>query len=148
MIISLEKELGLQDFEKHFFQLFAVIIIDYIWKQRNGIVHNHSSLYIEEAKLQLGCIYQNYKEDWKGKQEKKNEEWRPPPSDYFSYTFDAATRDTFLAISVIRRNQFGDILEIQTEKFLCPNPLVAEASTTLLATKMANSSRQSRVIFE
>ncbi|KAG7966212.1 hypothetical protein I3843_08G039000 [Carya illinoinensis] len=45
-------------------------------------------------------------------------------------------------------NHSGVILEIQTEKILSPNPLVAEASSTLLATKMDNSSKLSRVIFE
>lgn len=51
MIIYLEKELGLQKEERHHFQLFAVIMLDFIWRKRNDIVHNHISLSIEEVNL-------------------------------------------------------------------------------------------------
>ncbi|KAG6701090.1 hypothetical protein I3842_08G147300, partial [Carya illinoinensis] len=137
MIISPHAELGLQASEIHSFQLFAAISLDFIWKQRNDIVHNQLQFNIEEAKIQLNHIYLNYKDSWNTKQKDKQAIWQPPPPNFLSYSFDVAIRDTF-----------STLLSIQTDKIQSQNPLVAETTTTLLATKMAASSKHTQVIFE
>ncbi|KAF5472158.1 hypothetical protein F2P56_008898 [Juglans regia] len=141
MIIYPDRELRLKKEERHHFQIFAVIMLDFIWRKRNDIIHNHSSLSIEEASFQIKGTYEDYKDAWKKKvdQQSKEENWHPPPLNYQSYSFDAAVQDQFSVVSAIKRNHSGDILGILTENVQTTIPLIAEAKAALLAANMASN---------
>lgn len=53
--------------------------MDFIWRQRNDIVHNHSSLSSETVKNRLNQIYQEYKHAWEGKKKNQYDVYKPQP---------------------------------------------------------------------
>ncbi|KAG2717649.1 hypothetical protein I3760_03G186200 [Carya illinoinensis] len=116
MIIYLGKLLGLQENEGHHFQLYAVVLLDLLWKSRNEKVHNFSSFSLEEIKKQLATVYESYKNAWSIHSPTKTPTlvWNPPPFGSFSISFDAVVRNDFSVASAIQRNHLGNILEIYT----------------------------------
>ncbi|KAG6650574.1 hypothetical protein CIPAW_06G053200 [Carya illinoinensis] len=142
MIIHPGKFLGLQEQDCRRFQLYAVILLDLLWKKRNDIVHNHSTFSLEDAKKQLYTSYESYKNAWAERNSTKSSSqvWTPPLVGFQSISFDAAVRDYFSVTSAVRDHS-GKILEICPEKIHSSVPLVAEAKAALLVVCMAGSSR-------
>ena len=53
--------------------------------------------------------------------------------------FDVVVRDSFHVVTVVISDSLGNIILAATQKLLVTNPLIGEASTTLLASQLALS---------
>lgn len=67
MIIDHVPLLSLIALKNHHFQLFAVIVMEFILRLRNYIMHNHSNLLLKKIMIQVETTYQVYKQAWKQK---------------------------------------------------------------------------------
>lgn len=87
--------LNVQSQEVHHFQLFAIIVMDYLWFYRNQLIHGSNSSNITQFVT--------------------NNTWEPPDIGHISVAFDEAVRIFGGVAAAVCRDHLGNILGCVTK---------------------------------
>jgi hypothetical protein len=129
-VIYFSNRLEILTTDSHKFQLFATLVVDFIWQFKNklirdGILPNPiQAIHHLKVTLQSATLPSF---------------WLPPIFGCFKSNFDVAIRDNFFVAVAGIRNFFRKIILAVTQKLYVSNVLIGEVSTTLLVTRLAAS---------
>lgn len=135
--------------ESHDFQLFAVILMDSIWRVHNQPIHEDICFDPLVLSRQVLKSYRDHVVGWK--ESPRLHQSIPAHSfaqgDFSKMTFDVAFRPQFSMSAAVFSHSNGDILRAWTQKSSIINPLVGEAEAALLAVSKAYHSYSCRRFF-
>ncbi|KAL5558319.1 hypothetical protein UlMin_034530 [Ulmus minor] len=128
--------------------LFALVLLDCIWKYRNDIIHRGS---VSNPQVLFESIYRSYSSllaGWASPSSACASSWSPPPSDWVKINLDAAIAGSRGSIACVARGTDSSILDCCVKEIPALDPLVAECFALELAIDLACSCGWSAVIFE
>ncbi|KAG6730571.1 hypothetical protein I3842_01G087100 [Carya illinoinensis] len=132
------RKLGLTSQEDHHFKIFAGLILGFIWRLRNDLVHNQKEFLLQKISLRLNLSYEENLQAWKeNTNTKSGKKWQNPCTNHICISFDAVVRNSFSLALVVSRNSIGNVIEIWTEENPTITLVIAEALAAKLAFKMA-----------
>ncbi|KAL5549525.1 hypothetical protein UlMin_004756 [Ulmus minor] len=119
--------------------LFASVLLDYIWKYRNQIVHGRS---VSNPQVLFESIYRSYSSlfaGWASPSSVCASSWSPPPLDWIKVNLDAALVGSRGSIACVARGPDGSVLDCGVKMIAVMDPLVAEYLALELAIDLACS---------
>ncbi|KAL5553244.1 hypothetical protein UlMin_040645 [Ulmus minor] len=128
--------------------LFASVLLDYIWKYRNEIIHGGS---VSNPQLLFESIYRSYSSllaGWASPSSVCASSWSPPPPDWIKVNLDVALVGSRGSIACVARGPDGSVLDWCVKIIAVMDLLVAECLALELAIDLASSHGWTAVIFE
>ena len=150
MIINPKPFLALDDEATKEFQLFAAIMCDRVWMNRNKARVDGIKIASVDLARQVNKSFEEHKQAWKiqSKNSSKDKTWIPPPPSWIKLNFDAAIREGKTFVAIIGRDQEGKFVAAWVGQ-LCPgSPLSGEANAALLAIQRAADVGFKNVVIE
>ena len=139
VIIDPSEILRIQGGEAMEFSLFAAVLCDQIWMNRNKAVWGNQS--VDSVKLfnQVNKVFIQHKQAWQLNLEKKENSspWKPPPLGWIKCNFDAALKPDKVVLAVVCRDSSGSIIAAQTQEECPGEPIWAESKAALLVARLA-----------
>jgi hypothetical protein len=119
------------------FQLYAALVMDYIWLARNKIIHEASHPNPVKAIQQLKVTMENHCSAWKAAALPSL--WLPPCVGCLKGNFDVAICENFAVAVAVICDSSGEVILAATKRLSSTDVLMGEASTALLSSQLAAS---------
>jgi hypothetical protein len=145
-IISPVAILGIAKAEVRKFQLFASLVLDFIWRARNLLVHKGTVTSPSLAFFQLSRIVHMHvtaRRDCS-----LPSLWVPPDVGWLKANFDVAVKDSFAVAAAVLSDDQRNIFAAATQRLFSTDVLQGEAAAALLAVRLAVSSGCDHLLLE
>nr|XP_023870351.1 uncharacterized protein LOC111982965 [Quercus suber] len=151
-IIDPKEKLGIRDEESLHFQLYASIVCDRIWMQKNKARLGEDIGSVVDLARKIQSSFNEQKAAWEVVRGEKIEmiesSWSPPPAGWVKLNFDAAIRENKTSIAVVGRDNHGRVVLAWTDILDPGGPLWGEAKAAYVAVNKAVESGFKKVIIE
>jgi hypothetical protein len=136
-IISPVVTLGIPRADVRKFQLFAALVMDYIWRARNQLLHEGSQPSPNTAIHQISSTFNHRCNAWNDLA--LSSIWTPPAAGWIKGNFDVAVRGSFAVAAAVISDDNGSIFAAATLKLNSADALQGEAHAALLVARLATS---------
>ena len=118
IIINPREMLKIQGKEAKEFTLFAVVLCDQIWKNRNQTMWGNQLVDSSKLSIQINKVFIQHKQAWQSiLGEKENSpSWKPPPLGWIKCNFDAALKPDKVVLAVVCKDSNGSIVVAQSQE--------------------------------
>ena len=151
-IIDPKTKLGIRDEESLHFQLYASIVCDKIWMQRNKARMGEDIGSVVDLVRTIQRSFIEQKATWDEVHGKKlklfGSSWIPPPVGWVKLNFDAAIRENKTTVAVVGRDNHGRVVLAWTDILEPGSPLWGEAKAAYAVVNKAVEAGLKRVIIE
>jgi hypothetical protein len=131
--------IGIPASYSHLFQIFAAVACDQIWFARNKTLHENLIPNALDISSCINRIALNHHSAWNTKLAPQLAVWSPPIMHFYKINYDTPIRHSFSTQAAVCRDSTGSI--IQCSSIISPpcSALMGEATTALLAARLALS---------
>ena len=142
--------LKIQGKEAKEFTLFAAVLCDQIWRNRNQTMWRSQPIDLIKLSIQINKVFIQHKQAWQSiLGEKENSpSWKPPPLGWIKCNFDAAVKPDKVVLAVVCRDSNESIVAADCQEECPGEPLWAESKAALLAASLARKEGFARVVLE
>lgn len=119
--------MGIPSNEIHNFQLFAINLIDAIWRCHNKLVHDGTMVDIPAFSHNVNKIAKVHLEAWRSKPHPGSQLWLPPPPGVIKINSDMAIWENFVVVAIVCCNDQGVVLGAVVEKIAVGSLVEGEA---------------------
>ena len=151
-IIDPKTKLGIRYEESLHFQLYASVVCDRIWMQRNKARMGEDIGLVVDLARKIQSSFNEQKAVWDEVRGKKLKliglSWIPPPVGWVKLNFDAAIRENKTTVVVVGRDNHGRVVLAWTDILDSGSPLWGEAKAAYVEVNKAVEAGLKRVIIE
>jgi hypothetical protein len=138
--------LGVTKNEVRKFQLFASLVLDFIWRARNLLIHEGTVFSAGQAFFQVSRTLNFHVDAWKSCILPSL--WAPPAVGWFKANFDVAVTHSFAVAAAVLSDDSGNIIAAASQKLVSRDVLQGEAAAALLAVRLAVFSGCEQLLLE
>ncbi|XP_030924951.1 uncharacterized protein LOC115951982 [Quercus lobata] len=151
-IIDPKMKLGIRDEESLHFQLYASIVCDRIWMQRNKARFGEDIGSVVDFARKIQNSFNEQKAAWEEvcgeKLELIESSWIPPPTGWVKLNFDAAIRENKTSVAMVGRDNRGRVVLDWIDILDTGSPLWSEAKAVYAAVNKVVEVGLKKVIIE
>ena len=142
--------LQIQGKEAKEFTLFAAVLYDQVWMNRNQSVWGNQPVDSIKLSIQINKVFFQHKQAWQSiiGEKENSPSWKPPPLGWIKCNFDAAVKLDKVVLAAVCRDSSGSIVVAESHEECPGDPLWAESKATLLAASLAHKEGFDRVVLE
>ena len=151
-IIDPKVKLGIKEEESHHFQLYALIVCDRIWMQRNKARLGKDIGSVVDLAKKIQSSFNEQKAAWEEDHGEKLEliesSWTRPLAGWVKLNFDVAIRENKTSVALVGRDNHGRVVLAWTDILDLGSPLWGEVKAAYAAINKAVEAGLKRVIIE
>ena len=142
--------LQIQGKEVKEFTLFAAVLCDQVWMNRNQSVWGNQPIDSIKLSIQINKVFIQHKQAWQSiiGEKENSPSWKPPPLGWIKCNFDAAVKLDKVVLVVVCRDSSRSIVAAESHEECPSDPLWAESKATLLVASLARKEGFDRVVLE
>ena len=145
-------KLGIRDEESLHFQLYASIVCDRIWMQRNKARFGEDIGSVVDLARKIQSSFNEQKAAWEEVRGEKLEliesSWIPPPTGWVKLNFDAAIRENKTSVAMVGKDNRGRVVLDWIDILDTGSPLWSEAKAVYAAINKVVEAGLKKVIIE
>ncbi|XP_059436361.1 uncharacterized protein LOC132169326 [Corylus avellana] len=145
-ILSPMASFGITKPEVRKFQLFVALVMDFIWRARNLLIHDGLQPSSSQAIVQVSSSLNHHITAWR--ELDLPTLWVPPVVGYVKGNFDVAVKGSFAVVAAVISDDMRNIISVATQKLNSTDVLQGEASVALLAARLVVSSGCDKLMLE
>jgi hypothetical protein len=137
-ILSPHSSFGIPLADSHLFQIFASVLCDLIWFNRNKALHDGLTPNVLVLANSIKKTALDHHNAWRASSSPVKEKWSPPAAGSYKINFDTAIRDHLSAQATVCRDSNGKIIKAVSQINPPCDPNYGEALAALLASSLAS----------
>ncbi|XP_075663417.1 uncharacterized protein LOC142633008 [Castanea sativa] len=150
IIINQSELLKIQGKEAKEFTLFAAILCDQIWKNKNQTVWGNQPAKSIKLPVRINKVFTQHKQAWQSILEEKENSpsWKPPPLRWIKCNFDTAVKPDKVVLTVVCRDSNGSIVATQSQEKCLGKSLWVDSKVALLVVSSAHKEGFAKAVLE